>query len=482
MVQIVLTSSAMRSVLLAIVGPVLVCGACGGHGSDTPDAGGDVPDAVTPSLTLRFDRVAGSQAFDAIATLANSTEPVVLTVDHGTLATPDVTGPDTHARVTPSGTGNYLITATAGSLTTTRTALVLGQVDDAWNQPEPVRGLANTLGWEDGPSISPDGSILTLQYLPVSITCFIDGDLDAPACRVVGPMTGPERPGMPGGNRVNADGTYVNACPTAGIPELTTPVPPDSLYALQRQSDGSFADPHAISYAGIDGCVSAFGLQLVDRVAANGAYHVVYSFDDPTRQGVGSRLFEATIDPLHDVTLGSFANVAGTVTLTNTIGATSIGDGGDTAGVQGNPGYFAQPDGTALVFSDDEQGRKDLFVNARSAAGTFAGQKLIPPPVSANGPQESQPFFDGHTLLFRRELTILATDWNGGPMDQVASWSTPRTILAPGDGETDAGTVNVVGEPSVTLAAGAPKELYFVYARRVADGTLNLDVAMVLAR
>jgi len=179
--------------------------------------------------------------------------------------------------------------------------------------------------------------------------------------------------------------------------------------------------------------------------------------------------------------LGQFVNVAGTLTLIDTSGSVSLGD---ADGVQGNPNLFHQPDGTVVVFSDDEQGRKDLFANtAATVAGPFAGQTLIPPPVSAVGPQESQPFFDGHTLYFRRELTVLATDWNGGTMGDAASWTTPRTILGPGDAtETDAGTVPVVGEPSLTLDPSAPKELYFVYARRVADGTLDLDIAMVPAR
>jgi hypothetical protein len=40
--------------------------------------------------------------------------------------------------------------------------------------------------------------------------------------------------------------------------------------------------------------------------------------------------------------------------------------------------------------------------------------------------------------------------------------------------------VIVVGEPSVTKTG--PRELYFVYARKLADGTLDLDVARVPAR
>jgi hypothetical protein len=453
-------------VVLAFVG-------CGHDNGAAPDATPDAPPDAAPNLSLRFDRVAGSTAFDAIATVTGASDPIALTVDHGVIAPPD---PNGRARVTPIGTGNYTITATAGALTATRTAIVLGSVDETWNQPEVVRGLVNTPGWEDGPSISPDGSVLTFQYVAVSISCLLGGDLSAPACKVVGPIDAPARPRMPGASRVNADGTYVNACPSVGVPVITNPVPPDSLYAVHRDADGSFGDPHPIYYAGFDGCISAFGFQLVD------ATHAVYAFDNPLHPtGAGARAFRATVDPSGDVVLGTFAlDGSNQIVMTTDVGV-SVGD--PNGPTQGNPGLWTQPDGSVVLFSDDEQGRADLFFNtATTVAGPYAGQKLIPDPVSVTGMQESQPFFDGHTLLFRRELTVLATDWNGGPMDQAASWSTPRTILAPGTAETDAGTVAVVGEPSTTLDPSVPKEMYFIYARRVADGTLDLDVGMVPAR
>jgi len=240
--------------------------------------------------------VAGSQAFDAIATLTGAADPVTLTVDRGALGAPDTTSGDTRARITvPRAPATTPSPATAGALSAARTALVLGEVDETWNQPEPVRGLANTLGWEDGPSISRDGKILTFQYVAVSISCFLGGDLSSPACKVVGPVAAPARPNMPGANRVNADGTYTNACPTAGIPTITTPVPPDSLYAVQRQPDGSFTDPHPIYYDGIDGCVSAFGFQLVDRnrapgVAVRGGVRVRRSDEAGGRRAAVSQL------------------------------------------------------------------------------------------------------------------------------------------------------------------------------------------------
>lgn len=432
-------------------------------------------DAGPRGVSLTFHRVAGSRAFDVVATVDAAdgvgTGPVLLFADHGMLAPPVTTGLTTTARLTPTTTGNYQITATFEAFTVTRTAVVLDQVDDAWDQPEVVRGLVNTVGWEDGPSISPDGSVLTVQYLPVPIDCALGGDPASPNCHVRGPIAAPERPNMPGASRVHADGTYQNGCPSIGLPSLPNVVPPDSLYAFHRDATGAFADPHPIYFAGIDGCVSAFGLQLLD-----GAGDAIYAFDDPRHDGEGARLYRTTLDATRDQVLGTFSLVGGQLQLDRP-GSTSIGD---AAGVQGNPNEYRMGN-SVVVFSDDEQGRKDLFFNtAPTETGTYAGQQLIPPPVSAPGVQESQPFFDGHTLWFRRELVVLATDWNGGPMGSASSWSAPRTVLAPGS-DAGAGAVVVVGEPSVATAL-ARRELYFIYGRRLADGTLDLDVGMVPAR
>jgi len=440
------------------------------------------PDAAPSGVLLRFERVAHSRAFDVLATVdwpggPGSAPAVALAADHGELSGATTTGLETRARLTPTTTGNYTITATFGGFTVVRTAIVLDQVDEAWDQPETVRGLVNTAGWEDGPSISPDGAVLTLQYLPVPIDCAIGGDPTKPACRVTGPLGAPERPNLPGIARVHPDGTYDNGCPSIGVPALPGPVPPDSLYAFHRAPDGAFVAPHAIYFAGIDGCVSAFGLQVLDA-----AGDAVYAFDDPRHDGEGARLYRTTIDLSHDRALGTFSLVRGEIQL-DTPGVSSIGDAAGP--VQGNPGAYRMPGGDVVVMSDDEQGRKDLFFNtAVSEAGPWAGQQLIPPPVSDPTAQESQPFFDGHTLWFRRESVVLATDWNGGPMGSAASWSTPRPILSPG-ADPGTGAIVVVGEPSLTtpgIAPPGPRELYFVYARRVADGTLDLDIGMVRAR
>lgn len=399
---------------------------------------------------------------------------VALTADHGTLAAPITAGATTTARLTPTTTGNYVITARLDDLTTVRTAIVLGQVDDAWDQPEAVRGLVNTAGWEDGPSISPDGTVLTLQYLPVPINCVLGGDPSAPACHITGPSAAPERPNLPGASRIHADGTYLNGCPSVGVASLPAPAPPNSLYAFHRSTDGSFDQPHAIYFAGADGCSSAFGLQLIDA-----AGDAVYAFDDLRHSGEGARLYRTTIDPGADRALGTFSLDGSTINLDLT-GSSSIGD--PAGPVQGNPHEYRPAGGGVILFSDDEQGRQDLFVNtAPSEAGPWTGQQRLPAPISISTAQESQPFFDGHTLWFRRDLVVLASDWNGGAMTSAASWTAPRTTLAPATDETAAGTIAVVGEPSVTTAA-SPRELYFVYGRRTDAGTLDLDIGRVVAR
>jgi hypothetical protein len=465
----------MRALTAGVAILAVACGGgSGGHDGSTIDAVPS-PDAAPSQLTLALHRLAGSQAFDVTAQLdvASTSITVELATDRGSLGPTTAVDRGVTARLTPAGTGNYTITATAGALTATTTAIVLATVDDEWDQPEVVPGPVSTLGWEDGPSISPDGSILTVQYLPVSISCLLGGDPAAPACRVIGPIDAPERPNMPGAERVHPDHTYTNGCPSVGADTLTFPVPPDSLFAFQRQADGSFADPHPIYYDGIDGCVSAFGFELLDA-----AGHAVYAFDDPRHpDGPGARVFHATIDPTQDTVLGRFAVVGTTLELQADAG-TRIGD---ATGTQGNPGLWYPPGGGAVLFTDDEQGDQDLSVNtAPSLTGPYAGKAIIPAPISAAGAQESQPFFDGTTLYFRRDLVVLATDWNGGPMSDAASWSAPRPILEPSS-DTATGEAVVVGEPSIATVDGH-RELYFVYARTVADGTLDLDIGRVRSR
>ena len=435
--------------------------ACGGNHGSAPDAAVDSPpDAPQPTtIDLKLDRTAGSSEFDATAQwLDEAGQPI---------AGPDIaisaggTSGTGHVHVTPTGPGQIPVTATSGSASVAKTAVVLATVDETWNQPELVRGLVNTGGWEDGPSISPDGQTLVLQYLPVSIDCIIGGDATKPACKIVGPTGAPERPGMPGANRVNADGTYTNSCPGFSPPS-TVVVPPNAEWAFTRQPDGSFASPRPVFYDGSDGCFGTFGL----FIGGDGA--VTWAFDNPLASGAKLHT-DTSLSLAASTVLGTFV-VGQTITLTGEVGA-QLPLNENMA--EGNPWL-----GDHRVLFDDEAGRKDLMFSTETN-GTWAAVKTIAAPVSDPNAQESQPFLDGTTLLFRRELVVLASDWNGGAMDQAASWTTPRTILAPGADVIDG--ITAVGEPSVATTAHG-RELYFVFAHRVSATYLDLDIAMVPAR
>ncbi len=441
-------------------------------------------DANPATLTLRFERTAGSRELDAIAEVRDAAGRLLgdaaflptFASDRGTLGATASESGIHRAHLVPDGTGRHTLTATLSGtgLTATRTALVMPEVGDAWNQPEPVRGLVNTPGWEDSATITPDGAWLLLEYLPVSLSCLVGGDPEAPACRVVGPVTEPERPRMPGAERVNADGTFVSGCPSVGVPTLPFPVPPMAYYGFARQPDGSFGEPFVVYYDGIDGCLSAFGLQ---PVGASGDF--VYAVDAPDTPDDGPDLFFAHLALGADVVLGRFAVEAGVITLQDHVG-TSVGNPGE--GAEGNPFGWVGADGTRSVLYDDETDRQDLFVTQGAAwdGASWTPATRLPEPVSVEGEQESQPFLEGETLYFRRGLRILAAPWNGGPMGDSASWGEPAVVLGedPGAGP---GEVLGAGEPTIGSFGGV-RELYFVFVTQMEDGTLDLDVGVVAER
>jgi hypothetical protein len=458
----------------------IVAAGCGGNEHIINDGIDAVPPGQEPTtIVLRFERT--GMELDAIASwLDQDGAPILgpapgisLEADHGTLSGPVLTETGYSAHLVPGGTGVFAITATSGSVTTTRTAVVLASVDDQWGQPEQVRGLVNTAGWEDGASVSPDGETLVLQYLPVPIDCIFGGSASAPACKVIGPIAEPERPDLPGASRVFSDGRFRNGCPTVGLDPLpdNVVVPPNAQWAFTRQRDGSFGKPRAVFYDGIDGCISSFGLIIGPD------NQVSWSLDNPIPPDDGAKIHTATLSLEPTTKLGTFTSPGGVLTLTDEPGEQlALGE----AEAEGNPFVMIQ-NGKRVVLFDDEAGRQDLLFATEVGTNTWSAVSVIPDPVSVPGAQESQPFFDGTTLLFRRDVTLLASDWSGGPMENAASWSATRTILAPETTGTPAvGAIVAVGEPSVATVDGV-KELYFVYAVREADH-LNLDVAFVRAR
>jgi len=449
----------------------------------SPLDGGSIPMAVMGIDSM--ERVPGSRAFDVHFSANTAVE---LLVDRGTVG-PILAGPGKGqfvARVEPSSTGRHTVTLRSQGSPTgiSRTALVLPSVDDSWNQPEPVAGMVNTAGWEDGANVTPNGQWLIVQYLPIPIDCFVGGDINAPLCKkALGPVGPPERPRLPGASRVAADGTITYGCPKLGAPALDFPVAPNSLYAFLRTGENGFhfSSPHPVYYDHADGCVSAFGMALIPGKTP-GTWDTVFALDSPLDYANDSfaDLFAGQLTLGDDVVLGNFEWNGDSLALANHVGV-SIGH--PLEGAEGNPWAWKKPGDGYAVFYDDEQSRDDLFVIETSGsltAGPWSDSVRVPEPVSIPGEEESQPYFDGKTLYFRRGLRILASDWNGGAFGDSGSWSTARTIL--GDDATAIADGNIVGvgEPSVAERDGR-KELYFVFVERLADH-LNLDIGVVPAR
>ena len=456
--------------------------------SDAEPAG---PDAAPTAVRIRldFERLPDERSFyaRAVAEDASGTplaRDITLATERGQIAPTEPDGVGVRALITPDELGGrHRVSAETadGALSASREALVLAHVDERWSQPGVVDGLVNTAGWEDGPAISADGEWLLLQYLPVPLDCVLSGDSASSTCAVArGPVAGPARPRMPGAERVASDGTIDHSCPSLGLIDAPFPVAPNALYGFHRQSDGSFAEPFVIAWEGVDGCVSGFGPYLLQRAATT----LVYAYDMPLDGGGNdsfSDLFAGEVTLGTDISLGRYINIDGDISEVDVLGVPLAGT---TVGQQGNPHVWERGVDDWVLFHDDERDRHDLFIVQGSGnllSATWGDAIALPAAVNSAGEDESQPFFDGETLWFRREQTLMASTYSGGPLTDEASWTSARVELDGTPLAPEIGAILAIGEPTVA-ARGATDELYFIFAERASDGTLNLDVGRVESR
>lgn len=442
--------------------------------------------AVAAELDIAFERLAGSRSFEVSLPAADlSPGDVTVKLSRGKLGPLRARDGRLVARIDPGKTGRLEVTVAipARHAETTRTALVLGSVDDAWNQPEPLRGLVNTPAWEDGAAISADGQWLAVQYFPVAFNCMIEGKPDGKFCRTaIGPMGGPQRPGMPGIERLDKLGQLTNGCPSLGLKSLPMPVPPTSQFLFRRQADGSFGEPHPIYWDGVNACITPYGPALIN----DGPDQLVmlYAFDTPSDGGdddTHGDLFAVRLDPREGHALGSTHAEKGKLVDG---ASTSVLVGRSSKEHAANPEGWTRADGGHVLFFDDENVRDDLFYAATDKGwldGKWGPEHKIPAPVSTPNAEESQPFFDGETLYFRREMSLLKSRYKGGDMSSGAAWTTPEVVLAGDARSSGAGEIIAAGEPTIATVGGQ-RELYFVFAERVADGSMNLDVGRVPQR
>lgn len=517
----------VRFTFLFLVSLVTLAGCSSDDASATADAGVDAPieggqdagdidagDAVSESdapkvisYSLSFVRDDSPSLPGFVAELSAEYEDgspaspsgVDITCDRGAPSTDVETQEGRFTRAFEpdvTGTGEYRVTATVGGeAVATATALVMESVGAKWGQPRKVEGLVNTDGWEDGANITEDGEWLFIHYLPITPSCLWQSPPDptSPECsHARGPVTAPERPNMPGADRVASDGTITHGCPSIGIPSLPIPLPPNTLFGFKRQEDGSFAEPFYVAFDGIDGCASPFGITFVR--GQTGSRTMLFAYDDPfdndpPNVDSGGDIFALSDVQLGDpIVLGRYSLSGGEVVLDDFAGVLLAST---VDGHFGNPGGFQDASGRVQVWYDDESVSEDqrdlgaiVFAPGEFPSETSTAPQPLPPPFAVPGVAEIQPFFDGTEALFRQGWDIAYATYAGGDIFDPASWS-PAELIVESDSTAfatqKAGAIVTTGEPTKAVVGGAT-EVYFVYGVMLADGSVDLNVGVITER
>lgn len=405
----------------------------------------------------------------------------------------------------PNGqpSGAFSVEASLGELTTSRQGLFLPEVHTDWGVPEPVPGLVNTGGWEDSVEISPDGQWLIVgTYSPVHLTeCISSGQQaqppapyglpDAPACNEArGPYAAPERPDMPGADRILAADDILQACPRLGVQgsapgeDAVLALPPVASYGFARQPDGSFAEPFPI-YFEMDGCtVAPFGFSFVD-LSAQGVASLIFAFDD-YRDNSSPENTENDLHYIADaalgqpVLLGEYSVVPGQG-LTAPLYRPAILELMERAGGQGNP--FRSAEG---IWYDDE-GSEDIDLYFIPTVGELPDAQFGPAirvGVSAQGEDDFQPFLHKDRLYYARDFNrIRSHAWMDRSGVAEAAFDAGRVELAvPQTPQTHEGAILSIGEPSLAVDEDGARWLYFVYGARTASGSFDMSVGRVRQR
>ena len=506
-------------VALGLAGPALLMHACGGGGgtAEEPPPSYSLaldferlpPDTMSPfavDVTLRRDG----------ALLGGKVADLAISLGRGAYDIPAEVSPGRYRfTVTPSQTGEHLVTVAYGTVSVTRTALVLETVDPGWGQPMAVEGLVNTAGYEDGVTVTPDGEYLFVQYGPHYFSGLhlfglpraaggCGGDRLSPdRCThpwidsTIGPYDAPERPGFFDGRISGGVLLHNSNAWGVGIEEVPILAPATMFYGFHRQADGSFAEPFYLAFDDEnDAVTNPYGLSFmlhVDNTAT-----VLFSLDDPTDpdlvdlDGNGSYDVQSLADVYTaEVTLGQnnilgtfvASGVPGTPPVRSTPFPARLVDFGKTgtdgiAGTQGNSHLYEVGGSVRSIWTDDEYDHDADYGDISAyvlTGGAFPGgswsKVVLPTVVNRPSPDnEIQPFFTGSGLYFTHgsdsELPeIFYSAYSGtdsvADYQDGANWATPVKVL--GVGSFDAiGKVIAIGEPTVATR-GDGEYLYFVY-------------------
>lgn len=393
------------------------------------------------------------------------------------------TRPDTALRVT-------VVRATDGAEAEIE-PVALHARDPRWAPAERVPGLVNTPGWEDSSEISPDGQWLIVStYTPVdAFRCTLtQNDVSDPACnRALGPSADPERPDLPGADRIVSPTSIRHRAPSLclvgeGGADFPVAMPPTAAYGFRRQPDGSFAEPFPIAYA-MDGySVAPFGLSFVGDLTGPDA-KVVYAHADLRdfdTKGLTPNLYTA------DLSLGQ-ANTLGRFTCPPAQGLQLADDRGTRLALlphtqhRGNP--YLEHDEQRIWYDDEGSDRSLVYTSVREGSGW--GPRLeVAAPVNRPGQSSYQPFLHDDRLFWAEGFRAIRSATRTLEAPTLASgWSDDRDDLqlGPATGppeQAPAGQLVAIGEPSLAVDGQGVASMYFVGIFRTTTD-YNADILRV---
>ncbi|HEY8099513.1 MAG TPA: hypothetical protein VIF82_02075 [Burkholderiaceae bacterium] len=473
--------------LLALAFAISLSSCGGGSGS----SGAAAP--LTLNLDFTRNTAPADGSFKAIVWLSNpgggvvsfSSAPSVVSTRGSVSALVARGDGKQEVTITPDAqkTGEYMVTAAAAvsgsAASVSHTAIVMEQVAGGWGQPFSIDGLVNTNATQDSLAVSPDGQYLFLQYYPVTLSCILSGDPNSAFCQTpLGPVTAPQRPNMPGASRVGLNSIH-QGCPSIGFDPSPVPVPPIAMYGFHRQADGSYAEPFVFTFTGNDGCFAPWGPSL--HANGDGSYRMFTAFNDPRNAGGASdfaHVYDFNFSPGTTQVLGN-VSYSGAIQISNFILNQATIAGADTH--RGNPHVYYNGNTPSLLFYDDETqpaAAQYIHVSQWNGSSWDASIALNFAPFNTTGFGDTQPYFDGSQLILRNGSQLLAYAYNGGALANASSWGSPTVLLAPQAAGVQAGSVIVIGEPTMATINGQ-QMLYFIYGLYRADGSVNLRAGYV---
>jgi hypothetical protein len=493
-------------------------------------SGGPTPVTHVYSLEVDFARTDGpglspiemlvSIRRDGVAVSGASAE-ITLQFDSGSASdVTELSGGEYSVTLTPSRTGEYPVTIRYGDKLVTHTPIVLGTVHSEWGQPMCVGGLVNTGGYEDGATITADGSYLFVQYGPVYFSGLIafglpravggceGARLEFPVgtpnrCThewfdsSIGPYSAPKRPGFFDGRTVNGVNLHNAASWGIGIDEAVIFAPSTMFYGFARQADGTYAEPFYVAfYDENDGIINPFGMSF--RMNGDGTATTLLTLNDPSDGPTidldgdgnvdvesGFDLYASEITLGFDTRLGTFLYsgtpgtppVKDTDFITQKVEFGNVGIDGN-AGTQGNSHIYEENGAIASIWTDDEydtggdRGNLSVYLldSGVFPAGTWTKLEL-PSDINEAAPEnEIQPFFTGTELFYTisnevENPSVVVNEYTG-LHDQASfadneNWGGRETVLA-GVAGVPLNEIIAVGEPTLATIDGK-EHLFFVY-------------------